>query len=141
MDSLETIGERVKQIRTHLKLTQHALGEKLGLSAASLSEIENNKHKPTLDYCNKLAHLFDVNLYYLLLGEGKMFTDLQTRMLSNPSVKSEIDKGAIEKFIKYFFHSSFVQFSVMALFKKLLKSDRDLIESEVNESLSGNTGE
>jgi transcriptional regulator with XRE-family HTH domain len=70
---MKEIGKRIKNIRTALNLTQKTFAEKFNISKSSLSELENGKHKPGLDMVVSIAKEYDVNLYYLLMGEGEMF--------------------------------------------------------------------
>jgi transcriptional regulator with XRE-family HTH domain len=69
--SLKEFGRRIKNIRRELNLTQKELAAELGLSASFISDIESGRSKACLDFFYYLAKKFDVNLYYLILGEGE----------------------------------------------------------------------
>jgi len=56
----ETFGERVKNRRTVLGLTQADLAEKIGIHRPDLSDIENGKHSPTLETVEKIAKALGV---------------------------------------------------------------------------------
>ncbi len=64
---------RVKAIRKKLKLKQEDFCKRVKMSETQLSKIENGKNKPGHDFYYNLVKEFDVNLNYLLFGEGPMF--------------------------------------------------------------------
>lgn len=67
------IGERLNALRKNLKLTQTELGEKLGINASALSQMENGHIKPSLDTLTGLSNLFGTNLHWLITGKGSMY--------------------------------------------------------------------
>ncbi len=68
-------GERLRQVRKVLKLSQHELGEKLGINASAISQMESNRIRPSLDTMFLLNKYYGVNLHWLITGVGEMFTD------------------------------------------------------------------
>lgn len=57
-------------------LTQQNFADLLHISPASLSSIFNDRTKPTLNHVDAIVKGFpNVNLQWLLYGEGKMFQD------------------------------------------------------------------
>ncbi|HYH20427.1 MAG TPA: helix-turn-helix transcriptional regulator [Azospirillum sp.] len=67
------VGERVKQARTTLQLTQKELARRLSLSQSYLSEVENGKGKANIDLLVGLAvHFPELNPRWLLTGIGSM---------------------------------------------------------------------
>jgi transcriptional regulator with XRE-family HTH domain len=65
-----TIGERVKHIRKLHKLSQQEFSKAINISQGRLSEIEKNICKPSTDTLTSLSKGFNVNLNWLVLGEG-----------------------------------------------------------------------
>ena len=70
---MTTQGERLKNIRRKLGLSQAELGEKLGFSKQYLSNIEADRNLMNNDNLVKLLVDFNVNINYLLAGVGEMF--------------------------------------------------------------------
>src|SRR4030043_854110 len=64
------LGQRIKQIRESLGLSQQALAEKLGVSRPSISQIENGERKVCAEELKKLAGIFNLSVG-ALLGPGK----------------------------------------------------------------------
>lgn len=50
-----TVGENVKAIRKERKLKQKELAEQCGISRSYLSDIENDRHSPSIKTLNSLA--------------------------------------------------------------------------------------
>src|SRR4030043_1525945 len=61
-----SLGQRIKQIRESLGLSQQALAEKLGVSRPSISQIENGERKGCAEEPKKLAGIFNLSVDALL---------------------------------------------------------------------------
>jgi len=66
-------GERLKQFRQKLGLTQKELAEKLGFKWYKIKDMESNKQKITYEIAKDLEKLFSINPDWLLTGEGEMY--------------------------------------------------------------------
>lgn len=60
------LGLRIKQLRVRDGYTQKQLAEKIGVTKASVSSMENNIRHPSLDLLVKIANVFNVSTDYLL---------------------------------------------------------------------------
>jgi transcriptional regulator with XRE-family HTH domain len=71
-----SFGERLRQIRKALDMTQKEFGLRLGTSQGNLANVEGDKgtHLPD-DALEVLAREFKVNLNYLYAGSGSMFEE------------------------------------------------------------------
>ena len=58
-------GERIKQQRLKLNLTQEQLGKILNTSRSNVANWENNQNYPSLDMLFKLSDLFGCSVGYL----------------------------------------------------------------------------
>lgn len=63
-----TIGSRIKDLRKKAKLNQTELGEIIGVSLNTLSNIEASKSDISSETLLKLSDFFKVSADYLLLG-------------------------------------------------------------------------
>jgi len=68
-----SIGKNIKRLRDALDLTQVVFAERLGVSRSSIIAYEREDTAPSADFFMVLIKTFDVNLNWLLLGEGTMF--------------------------------------------------------------------
>lgn len=83
-----TIGKTIKQLRLTHNLSQEALAEQLGVSRQTISNWENDRTVPALDYMKKLCEEYQLSLDQLFRLEtnevGK--TKLSKRLLFYLSV-------------------------------------------------------
>jgi len=82
LDPVE-VGDRLRAVRDHKKLTIQALSRETGLSLGLISEAESGKNKPSPNLLFAFAKKYGVNLNWLLTNEGEML--LQAERLSNLS--------------------------------------------------------
>ncbi|OAB26500.1 hypothetical protein PMSD_25275 [Paenibacillus macquariensis subsp. defensor] len=64
--SKNSIGSKVKAIRAQLNLNQIAFSDVIGISQGRLSEIEQDKTKPSADTLKEMRDRFNVDLNWLL---------------------------------------------------------------------------
>lgn len=62
------IGERIKNKRLELKLTQEKLAEKTGLTETYIGAIERATSKCSIETLVKISQSLDMNMDYLLFG-------------------------------------------------------------------------
>lgn len=74
-----TENERIKKIRQELNLTLEKFGEKVGVTRASMSNIENGNRNVTEQMRKSICREFQVDYIWLTTGEG-----------DDPFVKSDI---------------------------------------------------
>lgn len=67
------IGARLKELRKALKLTQSDVAEKLGINASAISQMESGRINLTMQNLVLLWQAYNVDLHWLLTGEGAMF--------------------------------------------------------------------
>jgi len=60
------IGDRIKRLRTELKMTQEELGNKLSMSRQAVSHWENGLSEPSIEDLIKLTTILNVSADYLL---------------------------------------------------------------------------
>lgn len=123
------IGNRIKNIRTSLNLKQKEFSKKLNIAASSLSEIETGRYSPGLDVIITLAKEFDVDLYYLLMGEGEMF--ISPDLLSITRLKEyAFNTEQVRDFLYYFQRSTTLQYSILSHFSGMMTEKKSTILKE-----------
>lgn len=70
---MTTRGERLKNVRLALKLSQEELGAKLGISAQHYCNVEMDNASLNNEKLVMLFNNYNVNLNYLVCGYGPMF--------------------------------------------------------------------
>ena len=76
---METIGGRIKTIRTLNKLTQVAFGSKIGIKGNTVAQIEMGSRNPSTLVLNAIIDKFAISREWLLTGEGDMYPPLEDR--------------------------------------------------------------
>ena len=66
-------GEKLRQLRIRQRLTMQALAAHLGTSSGYISNVENGKVTPNIDFAVKIARFFDVSLDQLLRDEYEAY--------------------------------------------------------------------
>jgi transcriptional regulator with XRE-family HTH domain len=66
------IGERIKKARLAKRWSQSRLGESIGVSQPSISDMESGNSYPIMENLSKLAVALDVNFDWLATGRGEM---------------------------------------------------------------------
>ena len=61
-----TFGEKIKNLREDLNLTQTQLGEAVQMTQRKVSYIERDKYEPSLDDIVALCNFFKISANYLL---------------------------------------------------------------------------
>ena len=91
------IGKRLRLIRERIGITQAGLGDKLGIQSQHVSKYERGETVPTWENLIKLTESYDVNINWLLTGEGEMYIDLKPRYPLSEDQVSQIFKDGDEK--------------------------------------------
>lgn len=100
-----SLGERIKEQRKLLGITQSELAYRVGLTVDSIRGLEGNRRKPSIEILEKLTDLFHVSADYLLGKESwdEMVSDLQKELLDVfpklPSDDQEVVLELIRKLI------------------------------------------
>ncbi|MCP5049803.1 MAG: helix-turn-helix transcriptional regulator [bacterium] len=139
------IEDRLKTIRQELGLTQYEFAQRLGISPPGLSEMENGKYKPNMDVAARLAVQFNVNLYYLILGEGEMFAgdkehphkDIVSDLLDN----LKVDKEEFLNLLSHLERSPYLQFAMLSSFWTYMTKESDTIRNDLETYEKKRTGE
>jgi transcriptional regulator with XRE-family HTH domain len=132
-ENKNTVGNRVKQIRKALNIKGKDFAPRLKISGPSLSEIERGKYYPNFEFMVNISREFNVNLYYLIFGEGEMF--IEPGKYTDLEILEDLVSSSshIRKFLYYFERSDIIRFFVLSQFKQKLMSDKEMIEKEIAE--------
>lgn len=74
---MDEMKDRIKKIMDREKLTAGAFAESIGVAQATISHILGARNKyPSMDFILRLHHRYsDINMNWLLTGEGEMSND------------------------------------------------------------------
>lgn len=98
-----TTGERIKELRKELKLSQTAFGEKIGVKRDVVANMELER-APIKDLALKMiCRTFNVNPLWLENGEGEMFLDLPDAILDDLAIEFDLsptEKNIVTNYLK-----------------------------------------
>ncbi|MEM4993022.1 helix-turn-helix transcriptional regulator [Priestia sp. SB1] len=92
---MRTIGEIFKEQRERNKLSQDATAEKLGVGKSYISKVENNIKKPTMEFLNRAADIFHIDVLDFFEGKMKPDKDLSTEDLEWVILGEEMKKQGV----------------------------------------------
>ena len=73
---------RLKEVRKSLKLKQKVMAEKLDIHYVTYNKYENGATEPAIDFMHTLYRNFNVNMNWLITGEGMMFVPEHEKVLN-----------------------------------------------------------
>ena len=73
---MKTTGEKIREGRANLGITQTELAEKIGISRQTLSKYETGESLPDIEKCKLLAEVLDVSLDDLVNYDRENSNDL-----------------------------------------------------------------
>ena len=89
VNNLEFI-KRLEEILLEYELTAAGFAQKIAVGRASISHILSGRNKPSLDFVLKVTSSFpEVDLYWLLLGQGSFPKKNETYTPTPTQVKNE----------------------------------------------------
>ena len=96
-----TIGERIKELRKQVNLTQQAFADRLNLKRNTVGSYEVNVVEPSDRTISDICREFNVNETWLRTGEGEMFNQI-TRSEKITSFLTEITEDEGDDFKRRF---------------------------------------
>ena len=76
VNCVSNIGERIKELRKALKLSQTEFGANIGVGLGVVRNLESSITLPSSAQLDLIARVFNVNLVWLETGEGEMFVEM-----------------------------------------------------------------
>jgi transcriptional regulator with XRE-family HTH domain len=110
--------ERIKELRTSLKLSQRQFAKRIFVSQTLVNEIELGKLKVNVRILHLISYRFNVNIEWLKNGKGDMFFD------TPPDMDARLDR-IIEIFNKL---DRPLQDYLLLQSKELLKIQKETID-------------
>lgn len=87
---------RLQKIRKKLKLSQEEIADETNITYRAYTSYERGDRKPSFEFLVKLVEKYNVNLNWLIAGNGEMFNALQYE-----DVKDEILNEVNQVLVKY----------------------------------------
>ncbi len=97
------MNERIKEIRETLNLSQEAFGERIGVTRASISNMEKGSRNPSEQTIKSICREYNVNYAWLKEGLGDMFSSLPDTLLDQVAEEynlDELDKVIVKRYMQ-----------------------------------------
>ena len=94
-------GDRLKQLRTNMNISQEKLAELCGVSRSTIANYESNRNFPDDNIKYKLCEIFDCSMDYLMCRTNKQeqdaleLTETDIKFIKNIKKLSETEKKII----------------------------------------------
>jgi transcriptional regulator with XRE-family HTH domain len=128
---LKTVGERISKVRAILKMNQTDFAKPMNIGISSFSQIESGKTQPNILVLFQLVNLYNVNLNYIMTGQGNIFNDA---LGSIPDDKARLKSLATFEDLLWFAANS-------PLFKALVTSEASKLYYERKQRIIENIDE
>lgn len=89
------INERLKLIRKKLAVNQNEMSEKFGVSYRAYTSYERGERKPTIGLFKNLYRNFNINLNWLITGEGEMFNRNPNEVYATTKIKEILKENGL----------------------------------------------
>lgn len=90
-----SVGQRLRNRRKALKLTQQILAKAVGLTPQHISAIEQDKRSPSIPALARLAEELGVSVDYLVTGKEGVITDVIPAIKADKTMNLEAKKALI----------------------------------------------
>lgn len=120
-------GKRLRELRSHLDISQKEFAKRCGVTASFISELEKGKTKPSFDLLIKFCGLFDVSPNWLILGKGKMF--LEDEYEHTESIEGDRD---LKKLIRSLGESPLLKHTVLSFVYRFYLENEELIKKDIS---------
>lgn len=130
IDSID-IGKRIREVRKELGMLQAEFAEKLSVEISNLSYIENGRRKVQAEFLVGLYNHYDVNINYILTGQGVMFNSQQNKAVDKRTSVEGINSQ--EDLIWYMNRSSILKHSVLGQATLFYAEHKDTINNNLKQ--------
>lgn len=124
-------GNRLRVVREKLGLKQREFALRIEKTPAFLSEIETGKSNPGFGVLRKIAETFNINLNYLMFGEGEVFKGRHGEGGAEREAYG-IDDEKFNEMVNYFKRAPVVKYAVYEYFTQYIHKNREVIEADAD---------
>lgn len=101
LTELSSLGERIKELRMSVGLSQKEFGIRIGVSDTAVSKIERGERNPSEQTIISICREFDVNESWLKEGTGNMFSNTSEDLFDQLANKYNLDEFDIKVIKRY----------------------------------------
>ncbi len=135
---IKQIGWRIKGIRNSLQMKQKEFAKTLETSVTNLSDVETGKKKPGFDLVYLLSSRHQVDLVYLLHGEGQPFRGQggatggpRREKPAGPDLDFGMHTRDVEELLWYMKNSRLALTALISMCKEYLYRNESIIRKDI----------
>lgn len=121
---MNNIGDRIKEVRNSLGMTQSDFGERIGLKQAGIGQMENGSRNVTERTIILICSTFGINEEWLRTGNGDMHVTPSTFSLDEYAQQKGLTDLEFDIVKSYMELDPDVRKAILATFKNTLSLDR-----------------
>lgn len=91
------VGQRLRELRKKMGYSQNDFANIMGISRSFLSEVESGKSGITTDPLTKLMIGLNININWLLTGDGEIFIEEDASNSEELKAEDEIEKAILKR--------------------------------------------
>lgn len=146
---IKEIGQRIRETRGQLGLTQKEFAHKMYTANTHLSDVENGRVGPGITFFSNIIRYHKVNPLYILFGDLPRFLEEKDgeeaarEMGKDQPAVPDLGKDTprLQEMVTYFNRSPMVKFAVLNFFSTYIVQHKDLIKDDIALHDSGVQGE
>ncbi len=135
MKSMELIavGERFRTARKSKRIRQKEMAKALGVSSNFISDIENGKANPGVEFFLKLNSVYKISIEYLFHGKGSVDGGEEDKAADGAAViDGEID--TVEKLVSLMEKSNFIKNTMLNFATQFVLENEKLVKKILSKS-------
>ncbi len=90
---INSIGNRIKQLRVNAHMTQEEMAIKLNVTRQAISNWETGKTQPDIETLHQIAIILETDINKIIYGEKQYMQATHIKSITNKTVKSGITFG------------------------------------------------
>ncbi len=123
---MKTLGNRLKLIRKNLEFTQKEFANVINVPFTAISKYERDEIKPSSIILERIHNKFNININWLITGEGDMFITTKSKSEYTVNGKKVIYDSDLQFIIDYLKKHPKEIRSIAELIRKKLSLKKDL---------------
>lgn len=98
MVNILDFSKRLQMLMEHYQLSASAFADEIDFNRSTISHLISGRNKPSLDFVLKVLERFpEVNMYWLVYGQGKSPTDSPSTQYASSQIQEEIKSDTIKE--------------------------------------------
>ncbi|NIM17755.1 MAG: helix-turn-helix domain-containing protein [Candidatus Aminicenantes bacterium] len=144
---VRVFGQRLREIREGLRMTQTAFAGKMGMSNSYLCDMESGHVGPGLYTLYRITKFYNISPLYLVHGIEPVFLDQEKEEEKKKEVEHPLqqapepepldfgeDTTRIREMLSYFKRSPVVKYALLGFFSKFVIENKAIIEEDIKKN-------